>query len=790
MCGRWMAAVLVCALVAGCSRPKPNPPIEDPVSTQLPDRAPSHDRPLDERYALALRRNKTLTLEDFSSRDRNGADPYLDRISFDPTQARFFPEVHTKLRLDSAQLSAFRKLGFVVQPRVSHSFADAYYLVYTNDLPVFVTTDSVLHAWHHSFDTLLMELETQRLAAALNALLVGMVAQLPEVHMEASGTAVESAVADVDVYLAVALSLLRGTTVPPQLVPGRVHEVETVAESVRAGLPGHLTLFSQTRPIDFSIFKPRGHYRSLSLARYFQAMMWCGHIDMRIADSREKHSDSSTAELAAAVVMSRLLQRAELMSSWHRLDDTISAFVGPTDSATPMAMAALLGQAGIRSLQDLPTQLALEALQRVILATRTGTQQISAHMTVADPDVSGPLPLPRSFTLLGQKFVLDAWSMSRLVHDQTPIQRRVPSGLDVAYSVFGNDAAIPFLAKRMKPGADGIEFRDGVPIQANLVSLREAVDEFSPDVWSNNLYMGWLAALRSLSEPSTAGRYPQAMRTRAWAGKTLNTQLASWTELRHDTTLYVKQSSGRLGCEYPAGFVEPRVAFWKQMELLARQAATLAVDVSIRGQRKPSEFFAHFAEVSSVLRAISERELAGLPLDASQKQFLEEVVDMKSGYGGMRTYRGWYPSLFLGGAVHSDVWDALVADVHMDPPDPVTGDPGSVLYEAVGDVDLMVVAVNSGDQKAVYAGPLMSWYEFTRPFGHRLTDNDWQDWVRSCRELSEACKPLPKRSEFTSEYMVSMDAEPLQKLKPGRPMQPSEGDAFGSPVYHLPGAQH
>ena len=57
------------------------------------------------------------------------------------------------------------------------------------------------------------------------------------------------------------------------------------------------------------------------------------------------------------------------------------------------------------------------------------------------------------------------------------------------------------------------------------------------------------------------------------------------------------------------------------------------------------------------------------------------------------------------------------------------GDPGSVLYEAVGDVDLMVVAVNSGDQTAVYAGPLMSWYEFTRPFGNRLTDNEWQSWV-------------------------------------------------------------
>ena len=41
--------------------------------------------------------------------------------------------------------------------------------------------------------------------------------------------------------------------------------------------------------------------------------------------------------------------------------------------------------------------------------------------------------------------------------------------------------------------------------------------------------------------------------------KTLTTQLASWTHLRHDTLLYVKQSySARTACVYPAGYVEPR----------------------------------------------------------------------------------------------------------------------------------------------------------------------------------------------------------------------------------------
>jgi hypothetical protein len=75
--------------------------------------------------------------------------------------------------------------------------------------------------------------------------------------------------------------------------------------------------------------------------------------------------------------------------------------------------------------------------------------------------------------------------------------------------------------------------------------------------------MSWLASLRELSAPTIESKYPEAMRTRAWAMKTLNTQLASWSQLRHDTILYAKQSyTGGDTCLYPTGFVEPRVEYF------------------------------------------------------------------------------------------------------------------------------------------------------------------------------------------------------------------------------------
>ena len=66
---------------------------------------------------------------------------------------------------------------------------------------------------------------------------------------------------------------------------------------------------------------------------------------------------------------------------------------------------------------------------------------------------------------------------------------------------------------------------------------------------------------------------PDFMRSQAWARKSLNTALGSWTELRHDTILYAKQSvtaEGEGGEEPQSpGYVEPYPAFYAKIAELA-----------------------------------------------------------------------------------------------------------------------------------------------------------------------------------------------------------------------------
>src|SRR5262249_2775733 len=138
----------------------------------------------------------------------------------------------------------------------------------------------------------------------------------------------------------------------------------------------------------------------------------------------------------------------------------------------------------------------------------------------------------------------------------------------------------------------------------------------------------------------------------------------------------------------------------------------------------------------------------------AETDFLKDVVERSVNYLGVRQWNGWYPSLFyrnvLGGSANQDsgcdVWDALVTDVHTDLPDPIVGDPGAVIHESVGNVHLLMIAVDNGPDRMVYAGPVLSHYEFEVSGVNRLSDADWK------AKLTTNQKPEPP--EWTRSYLV------------------------------------
>ena len=96
----------------------------------------------------------------------------LTKLSFDPTRAKYFDLVRERLGLTDREVGMLREQGLVaVDPGTPLTFGTAYHQLYVRDLPVLVTTDSILHAVHRSYDRILMEVEATWFAPAIDELL-------------------------------------------------------------------------------------------------------------------------------------------------------------------------------------------------------------------------------------------------------------------------------------------------------------------------------------------------------------------------------------------------------------------------------------------------------------------------------------------------------------------------------------------------------------------------------------------------------------------------------------------
>jgi hypothetical protein len=760
-------------------------------------------------FTQALQGIGQISPDEFAARFP-GTASYLPGITWDPTTAQFWDlfNADPDYWLNAPELAIFQQNGFVVRsgPLGGGSFSDVFYSLYYSDLPVFISTDALLEAWHRTYDAMLEEIEETYLFNSVGTMLDGMAAQIAAADATVGNGALHDSLRDADWFLTVARSLLAGTNQPPvaSVLGQDARVAETLAEINGQQLMDVDDFMGFCWTVDFSQFKIRGHYtHSERLGRYFQCVMWLGRIDMPVAGGPFERCDgdvrmASPRELGDAVVFWHLLNQSGQFQTWADMEKITSVFVGWTDSLNFGQLNGLLAGAGIRSLADVPDLATLSQIQTNIMNGALGVQNIRSDWFESPLGGAARYALPQTFTVFGQKFVPDSWAFSQTVYDSilwaqngqtNKVMRRVPGALDVAFAVLGNDQVVPELVAQMKgtfPDTNrphAMQFRDGLPYQHNLAAARAVMDQQTPDAWDSNIYMSWLAGLRELSAPTTDAKYPEAMRTRAWAMKTLNTQLASWTQLRHDTILYAKQSytTGGGSCSYPTGFVEPRVEFWNRLSQTAARTADLVAGLPyqgsytyfgpppplidpVTGEEIPPLGFdtntvaletirdrqvAHlqrFADIAARLGNLAAKELAQESFTTDDQQFVGSlVVEFWSGGGlggcggGPPTYSGWYPKLFYR-TIYWDVTtfdtlygsaanDAIIADVHTDVPDIYDcGDPGSVLHEGIGNVNLLLIAVDNGADHFICAGPVLSHYEI-EVIGapRRLSDNEWED---------------------------------------------------------------
>ncbi|HEY0712979.1 MAG TPA: DUF3160 domain-containing protein, partial [Polyangia bacterium] len=126
-------------------------------------------------------------------------------LGYDPSTADNLGLIQASaVGLNAAELEVLKRNGFVISERLRYPhFGYGYQTIYSQDLPVFVSADSILHAVHQTYSDVLQTIEIESLKPELTSLLDGMRSKLTA----ANGWDTQTR-ADADLFLTVAKSLL------------------------------------------------------------------------------------------------------------------------------------------------------------------------------------------------------------------------------------------------------------------------------------------------------------------------------------------------------------------------------------------------------------------------------------------------------------------------------------------------------------------------------------------------------------------------------------------------------
>ncbi|MBN2533541.1 MAG: DUF3160 domain-containing protein [Spirochaetales bacterium] len=604
--------------------------------------------------------------------------------------------------------------GFVVLGNSHYDrLSSLYFKLFGTDTEVttFVTTDAMLHVFHMVYDNLLKTAEKTSLALKMEELINAMnTGCAREYNGLAEGAFLKEAARRLWIVFAVGDALIRGET---EITGTGTDPIRDEANEYLTKVYDH-TLTEYYPGDDYTMYEPRGHYAGdTELEQYFRAVKWISRRIFRVYDPASV--EESEYELAGAAIMAYILisGNSGALETWEELYTFTSLLIDTADSITPLMVEQAMEE--VFGIQDaLEYYLKLEDHDNLVLLR----EELLSDRYPESEIIPVPLPypdlLPKKYVqFMGERYVIDGEAMQRTCFPDVG-DRILPRGLDVAATVLASGSAYEELEEEMSN-------HPGLKEQVDI--LKEEFTAISPEKWQRSTYNSWLYTLKSLSE-IPAGAVPDCMKTGLWQREKLNTQMASWAELRHDNILYAKQTMIPSPWNEGRGLVEPYPEFYARLQRICGQLVntmdTCGIDLPVHRAKL------HILSVwAGNFGRYAEKIVDGIPLTA------EEQRDIK-------TWGLDLLSFFSSKELPEDDPE-LIADVAS------SSMTGEVLHEAVGKLNpIILLYKDSNDNKNLAAvGYVMSYYELIEPDWNRLNDDEWKERL--------ATDP-PSRPSWTTGY--------------------------------------
>ena len=595
--------------------------------------------------------------------------------------------------------------NFVVCDGTWSEFFDLYEQNRYLQVPVFVTTDSMMHTYHLYFALLQKNTESHYLTDLTGKFSSRMYEDSLAQYQELAGTEWEDA----------ALKNVAFFAVGAELMGEDVADLPTGAKTI-AGQEQQLILDAQSveeSPLtgdleDYSQYKPRGYYEgNEELEQYFRAMMWYG---------RRNFAQTNETQNREALLMTLALQEdSEAQEAWNAVYSITSFFAGASDDAGYQEYAPIIEEVYGKDVTLEKLVGDDKSFEKYVKLIQTlDPPAINSEVFADDEGETDKTQLAKGFRFMGQRFSLDEAVFTQLCYSKVKEnpegeKRMLPDALDVP-AAMGSDKAVELLQENGAFTYAGYE--------ENLEKVQTKIQEKPDSFWNASLYANWLYTLNPLLEERGEG-YPSFMTNEEWQKKNLEGFLGSWTELKHDTVLYSKQFVAEMGGGDEEvddrGYVEPMPELYHRLSVLTQKTAYGLEKFGVINDTD-KENLARLEELADQLTTISIKELTNEPLTEAEfelirsyggnlEHFWAEAVKEQS-ESESRPYSSEFPA-------------ALVVDVATDPN-------GTVLEEAIGGISEIYVVVPVDGKLRIAKGGVFTYYQFEQPLSDRMTDSQWR----------------------------------------------------------------
>lgn len=455
-------------------------------------------------------------------------------------------------KLTDADVAVLERNKFVIS---GQTYPQAFLAYREPDMPVFITSDSIINAYHVLLEESLYRLESARareLADILQLIWTNLPGPSPK---ESPGQA--AAVRRARIVIGVALSLMGQPASQPddKLAAIIAGEVEQVTAAKAKALPAWLGKPDESLlAIDYTRCRPRGFYTTTNaLRRYFRAVSWLQAIPFRVGGNEE----CMAFLLIAECLSTDRVGNRDVLAKVNRFFTGFTELLGRPDDWDLVSVRNEIDRkrSSIYPRIDWPlADLMTSVREAVAERARAGEgSQISDMVRLTAQDVP-------NFRVLSAHRTPDAILFALTTFPWATDQPRFPGGLEVC-AALGSKFAREKLA-----GEKG----------GKVVAI---IDKAKPIFAGRSVYCDYLDAMAALlgkPEPDA----PPFMATPAWEAKSCQTALAGWAQLRHAWILQAKQSippECEDGINQP-GFVEPAPEFFSRFGRVIRRTERLLRD--------------------------------------------------------------------------------------------------------------------------------------------------------------------------------------------------------------------